>query len=149
MWDCTRQRKTSPTLAEIKPMTSGFYRSSLYRLSYKARREKVMGDYGGNCSNVNVKGTNVTLALQQMYCTTKLILIVSLVLEAQHSFYCLTEAWHLNLTWMHNFCLVHKALAFNVVGNQMTHVNHQKGFNGTEIAKKWLSLMSNYSWHSI
>ena len=37
---------------------SGFYRLLLYRLTYVARREQVVGDYGGNCSNVNVKGTN-------------------------------------------------------------------------------------------
>ena len=37
---------------------------------------------------------------------------------------------------MHNVCLVHKALALNVVGNQMTRVNHQKDFHGAEIAKR-------------
>ena len=30
----------------------------LYRLSYEARWEQVVGDYGGICTNVNVKGTN-------------------------------------------------------------------------------------------
>ena len=39
-------------------LNPGFHRSLLYRLSYEARREQVVGDYGGNCSNVNVKGTN-------------------------------------------------------------------------------------------
>ena len=28
------------------------------RLSYEARREQVVGDYGGDCGNVNVKCTN-------------------------------------------------------------------------------------------
>ena len=33
--------------------------SVLYRLSpYEARREQVVGDYGGYCGNVNVKSTN-------------------------------------------------------------------------------------------
>ena len=30
----------------------------LCRLSYEVRREQVLGDFGGNCGNVNVKGTN-------------------------------------------------------------------------------------------
>lgn len=32
--------------------------SVLYRLCYEARREQVVGGYGGYCGNVKVKGTN-------------------------------------------------------------------------------------------
>ena len=44
MGDRTKQRKN-------------FDRLLLYRLSYEARPEQDVGDYGGNCGNVNVKGT--------------------------------------------------------------------------------------------
>ena len=36
----------------------GFDRPFQNRLTYKAREEQVAGDYGGNCGNVNAKGTN-------------------------------------------------------------------------------------------
>ena len=48
----------SLTSAGIEPTTSGFDRPLLYQLSYKGRWEQVVGDYGGNCGNVNVKATN-------------------------------------------------------------------------------------------
>ena len=56
MGDRTRQRKKFTTSAGIEPMISGDDRPLLYRLSYEARREQV--DCGGNCANVNMKGTN-------------------------------------------------------------------------------------------
>ena len=55
--DRTRQRKKSSTSAGIERTPSGFDRPLLYRLSNEERREQVVSDYGGNCSNVNVKGT--------------------------------------------------------------------------------------------
>ena len=58
MGDRTRQRKKSPTSPGIEPTISGFDRSLLYRLSHEARRKHVVGDCGGNDSNVNMKGTN-------------------------------------------------------------------------------------------
>ena len=47
----TRQRKKISDLI-------GFDRPLLYRLSYEASREQVVSDNGGNCGNVNMKGTN-------------------------------------------------------------------------------------------
>ena len=47
------------TKVGIEPTPSRFHRPLLFRLSYEARREQVVGDYGVNCSNVNVKGTNL------------------------------------------------------------------------------------------
>ena len=46
------------TSVGIEPTTSVFDRRLLNRLSYETSREQVVGDYGGNCGNVNVKGTN-------------------------------------------------------------------------------------------
>ena len=39
-----RQRKKSPTSAEIEPTTTRFDRPILYRLNYEARREPVVDD---------------------------------------------------------------------------------------------------------
>ena len=58
MGDSTGQRKKSLTSEGAEPTSSGFDRPLLYRLSYEARREPVVGDCGGNCGNVNVKDTN-------------------------------------------------------------------------------------------
>ena len=38
----------------------------LNRLNYEARREKVVGDYGGECGNVHVRGTNEYCAANTM-----------------------------------------------------------------------------------
>ena len=52
-----RQRKNL-TSSGIGPTTTGFDLPLLYRLSYEARREPVVGDYGGNRGHVNMVGTN-------------------------------------------------------------------------------------------
>ena len=65
MGDRTRPRKKyfpSMELTGIEPTTSGFDELLLYQLRNEARREQVVGDDGGNCSNVNVKGTNKCFA---------------------------------------------------------------------------------------
>ena len=56
MGDSTSQRKKSPIAAAIKPTTSGFDRPLLYRLSYDARQEQVVGDYGGKLTQCECKG---------------------------------------------------------------------------------------------
>ena len=68
MGDRTRARKKSPTSEGIEPRTSGFDQPLLYRLSYEARREQVVGDYGGNCGNVSVTGTNECFAASSYDC---------------------------------------------------------------------------------
>ena len=51
MGDPTRQQTKSPTSAGVEPTTSGLDRPLLYRLSYEARREQILGGYDGNCGN--------------------------------------------------------------------------------------------------
>ena len=58
MGDHTRQRKQSTITAGIERKTSGFDRPLPYQLGNEARREEVVDDYGENCGNMNVKGTN-------------------------------------------------------------------------------------------
>ena len=59
MRDRKSQRKNlSPRRELIEPTTTWFNYPLLYRLSYEEKWEQVVGDYVGNCSNVNVKGTN-------------------------------------------------------------------------------------------
>ena len=57
-----KKKKISSTSAGIEYTTSVFDPPLLYRLSFKARWEQVMGDYGGYSGNVNVKGINECLA---------------------------------------------------------------------------------------
>ena len=38
----------------------------LNRLNYEARREKGVGNYGGECGNVHVRGTNESYAANTM-----------------------------------------------------------------------------------
>ena len=69
MGDRRGQRKKFPTSAGIEPTISGFDRPLLYRLSYEARWEQVVDDYGGNCGNVNMKGKrNVVLLALRTFC---------------------------------------------------------------------------------
>ena len=51
-------KKKSPTSVGIEHTISVFDRPLLYRLSYETSRVQVVDDYGGNCGNVNVQGTN-------------------------------------------------------------------------------------------
>ena len=58
--------RTSLTSAGIEPTNRGFDQPLLCRLSYEARQEQLVGDYGGNYSNVNVKGTMNQCFVTQM-----------------------------------------------------------------------------------
>ena len=63
-----RQRNVSSTPSGIKSTISGFDRPLLYRLSYEARREEVVGDYGSNCDHVDVRVQySVPIALRIHY----------------------------------------------------------------------------------
>ena len=66
MGHLTRQRKKSPTSARIERTNFGFDRPLLYRLSYEARRDQVVCNYGGNWGNVNVNGTKECCAASTM-----------------------------------------------------------------------------------
>ena len=53
MGDHTRKSKTFPTSVGLEQTTSRFDRPLFYRLSYEARMEQAVDDYGDNCGNVN------------------------------------------------------------------------------------------------
>ena len=62
MGDRTRQKKSMTLLDKNGTHDSGFDRPFQYRLTYNAREEHVVRDNGGNCGNVNAKGTNACCA---------------------------------------------------------------------------------------
>ena len=62
-WETTQAKKKSLTSARIEPTTSRFDQPLLYQLSYEARWEQVVADYGGNCGNVNLKVTVNVMSL--------------------------------------------------------------------------------------
>lgn len=51
MGDRTRQKKQNKTIFDLGG-------NPTHRLSHEGWREQVMGDYDGNCGNVDMKGTN-------------------------------------------------------------------------------------------
>ena len=63
MEDYTTQRKKSSTRSAIEPTTYEFDRPLLHRMSYEARKEQVVGDYGVNCGSRNLQATNECCAL--------------------------------------------------------------------------------------
>ena len=56
--DYTTQRKKSSTRVGIEPTTYEFDRLLLYRRSYEARKEHVVGDNDGNCGSRNLQAIN-------------------------------------------------------------------------------------------